>query len=74
MTSGPVVLQVLEGENAVLHHRDVMGAQILRNAEDGTVRKIFAKSIEANSCHGSDSEESADREISYFFRPEEIVG
>ena len=74
MTSGPVVLQVLEGENAVAHHRDVMGATNPENAAEGTVRKMFAKSIEANSVHGSDSEESAAREINYFFRPEEIVG
>lgn len=74
MTSGPVVLQVLEGENAVAHHREVMGATDPAKAADGTVRKRFAKSIGENSVHGSDSEASAEREIAYFFRPEEIVG
>ncbi len=74
MTSGPVVLQVLEGEDAVLKHREVMGATDPAKAADGTVRKLFAKSIGENSVHGSDSEQSAEREINYFFRPEEIVG
>ena len=74
MTSGPVVLQVLEGENAVAHHREVMGATDPSKAADGTVRKLFAKSIGENSVHGSDSEASAEREINFFFRLEEIVG
>lgn len=74
MTSGPVVLQVLEGENAVLHHREVMGATDPSKAADGTVRKLYAKSIGENSVHGSDSEASADREINFFFRLDEIVG
>ena len=74
MTSGPVVLQVLEGENAVLKNRDVMGATNPANAAEGTIRKEFAESIEANSVHGSDSEENAAIEIAYFFSQIEIVG
>ena len=74
MSSGPVVLQVLEGENAVAHHREVMGATDPSKAADGTVRKLFAKSIGENSVHGSDSEASAEREIGFFFRLDEIVG
>ena len=74
MTSGPVVVQVLEGENAVLRNREVMGATNPANADEGTIRKMFAESIEANSVHGSDSEENAAIEIAFFFKPEEIVG
>ena len=74
MTSGPVVVQVLEGENAVLRNREVMGATNPANADEGTIRKEFAESIEANSVHGSDSDENAAIEIAFFFRPEEIVG
>jgi nucleoside-diphosphate kinase len=74
MTSGPVVVQVLEGENAVLRNREVMGATNPANADEGTIRKTFAESIEANSVHGSDSPENAQIEIDFFFRPEEIVG
>ena len=74
MCSGPVVLQVLEGENAVAAHREVMGATDPAKAADGTVRKLFAKSIGENSVHGSDSETSAERELSFFFRLDEIVG
>jgi nucleoside-diphosphate kinase len=74
MTSGPVVLQVLEGENAVARNREVMGATDPAKAADGTIRKLYAKSIGENSVHGSDSEASAEREVNYFFRPEEIVG
>jgi nucleoside-diphosphate kinase len=74
MSSGPVVLQVLEGENAVAHHRDVMGATDPAKAADGTVRKLYAKSIGENSVHGSDSETSAEREIGFFFQLSEIVG
>src|SRR6185436_13097482 len=74
MTSAPVVLQVLEGENAVAHHREVMGATDPAKAAPGTVRKLYAQSIGENSVHGSDSEASAKREISYFFRLDEIVG
>tara|TARA_B100000678_G_scaffold42569_1_gene32047 strand:- start:318 stop:740 length:423 start_codon:yes stop_codon:yes gene_type:complete len=74
MISGPVVVQVLEGENAVARNREVMGATNPENAEEGTIRKEFAESIEANSVHGSDSEENAATEIAFFFKPEEIVG
>ena len=74
MVSGPVVVQVLEGENAIAKYRDVMGATNPENAEAGTIRKEFAESIEANSVHGSDSPETASIEIPFFFKPEEIVG
>ena len=74
MISGPVVVQVLEGEDAVLTNRTVMGATNPENADEGTIRKTYAESIEANSVHGSDSEENAAIEIDYFFKPEEIVG
>jgi nucleoside-diphosphate kinase len=74
MTSGPVVVQVLEGENAVARNREVMGATNPANADEGTIRKLFAESIEANSVHGSDSAENAAIEIDFFFKPEEIVG
>jgi nucleoside-diphosphate kinase len=74
MTSGPVVVQVLEGEDAVKRNRDVMGATNPKDAADGTIRKTFAESIEANSVHGSDSDENARIEIDFFFKPEEIVG
>ena len=74
MISGPVVVQVLEGENAVAKNREVMGATNPANAEEGTIRKTFAESIEANSVHGSDSLENAKIEIDFFFKPEEIVG
>src|SRR5258708_16651078 len=74
MTSGPVVVQVLEGENAVARNREVMGATNPTDAAEGTIRKIYAESIEANSVHGSDSEDNAGIEIDFFFKPEEIVG
>jgi nucleoside-diphosphate kinase len=74
MTSGPVVVQVLEGENAVAKYREIMGATNPANAADGTIRKLFAKSVGENSVHGSDSPASADREIALNFRLEEIVG
>jgi len=74
MCSGPVVVQVLEGENAVALHREIMGATNPANADAGTIRKDFAESIEANSVHGSDSAENAAKEISYFFAEVEIVG
>ncbi len=74
MMSGPVVVQVLEGENAVAKNREVMGATNPANAAEGTIRKQFAESIEANSVHGSDSPENAAIEIAFFFKPEEIVG
>ena len=74
MTSGPVVVQVLEGEDAVKLNRDVMGATNPADAAEGTIRKTYAESIEANSVHGSDSDENAAIEIAFFFTPEEIVG
>jgi nucleoside-diphosphate kinase len=74
MTSGPVVIQVLEGENAIARNRDIMGATNPANAAAGTIRKDFAESIEANSVHGSDSPENATIEIAYFFAGSEIVG
>ncbi|MFZ2029449.1 MAG: nucleoside-diphosphate kinase [Vitreimonas sp.] len=74
MMSGPVVVQALEGENAVAKYRDVMGATNPANAAEGTIRKLFAESIEANSVHGSDSLENAQREIAFFFTDAEIVG
>ena len=72
MTSGPVVVQVLEGENAVLRNREVMGATNPADAAEGTIRKEFAESIEANSVHGSDSDENAKIEIEFFFK--EMLG
>lgn len=74
MCSGPVVLQVLQGENAVAKNREVMGATNPANAAPGTIRKDFAESIEANSVHGSDSADNARIEIAYFFAETEIVG
>jgi nucleoside-diphosphate kinase len=73
MTSGPVIVQVLEGENAVIANRDIMGATNPANAAPGTIRKDFAESIEANSVHGSDSPENAASEIKFFFSKSEIV-
>lgn len=72
MTSGPVLIQVLEGENAVAKNREIMGATNPANADEGTIRKRFAESIEANSVHGSDSAENAATEIAYFFAQTEI--
>lgn len=74
MISGPVVVQVLEGENAVLKNREIMGATNPDEANPGTIRKEFAESLEANSVHGSDSLENAKIEISFFFDEKEIVG
>ena len=74
MSSEPVVVQVLEGENAVLKNREVMGATNPANAEPGTIRKEFALSMGENSVHGSDSLENAAIEVAFFFKPEEIVG
>lgn len=74
MTSGPIVAQVLEGENAVARNREIMGATNPANAAEGTIRKTFAESIEANSVHGSDSPENAAIEIAFFFSGIEIVG
>ena len=73
MTSGPVIVQVLEGENAVSKNREVMGATNPDEAEDGTIRREFAESLEANSVHGSDSLENAKIEISFFFSQIELV-
>ena len=74
MTSGPVVVQVLEGEDAVARNREVMGATNPADAAEGTIRKAFAESIEANSVHGSDAEDTAKQEIAFFFSDDEIVG
>ncbi|OBX20755.1 nucleoside-diphosphate kinase [Erythrobacter sp. QSSC1-22B] len=74
MTSGPVVVQVLEGEDAVKRNRDAMGATNPADAAEGTIRKAYAENIEANSVHGSDSEENAATEIAFFFNKDEIVG
>jgi nucleoside-diphosphate kinase len=72
MTSGPVVVQVLEGEDAVAENRRIMGATNPANADPGTIRREFAEDIEANSVHGSDSAENAATEIAFFFTPDEI--
>jgi nucleoside-diphosphate kinase len=74
MTSGPVVLQVLEGEDAIAANRRIMGATDPKKADAGTIRAEFAEDIEANSVHGSDSAENAATEIAFFFKSEEIVG
>jgi nucleoside-diphosphate kinase len=74
MTSGPVVVQVLEGENAIARNREVMGATDPKKAAPGTIRKDFAESIEANSAHGSDGPETAAAEIGFFFSELDIVG
>jgi nucleoside-diphosphate kinase len=73
MTSGPVIVQVLEGESAVAKNREVMGATNPANATPGTIRKLFARSIEANTVHGSDSADNAKAEIAYFFSAIELV-
>ena len=74
MTSGSVVVQVLEGDNAIARNREIMGATNPEKADAGTIRRDFGESIERNSVHGSDSPESAVREVAYFFSDEEIVG
>ena len=74
MISGPVVVQVLEGEDAVTRNRDIMGATNPADAAEGTIRKTHALSIGENTVHGSDSDENAAIEIAYFFKPEELVG
>ena len=74
MTSGSVVVQVLEGEDAIQKNRDLMGATNPANAEEGTIRKDFAENVEANSVHGSDATETASEEIAYFFSRLELVG
>ena len=73
MTSGPVLLLVLQGENAVDKNRKIMGATNPADAEEGTLRKLYAKSIEANAVHGSDSASSAEREINYFFDKNDVI-
>jgi len=74
MTSGPIVVQVLEGENAIAKYREIMGATDPAQAAEGTIRKLFARSKGENSSHGSDSPAAAQREIALNFKPEEIVG
>ena len=73
MTSEPVIVQVLMGENAVKIYREVMGATNPDNADEGTIRKLFALNVQENSVHGSDSEENAKKEIEFFFNEEEII-
>lgn len=72
MTSGPVVVSCLEGENAVAKYRDIMGATNPANAAEGTIRKLYAESIEANAVHGSDSSDNAKTEIAFFFKAEDL--
>jgi nucleoside-diphosphate kinase len=74
ISSGPVVVQVLEGENAIAHYREIMGATNPANAKDGTIRKQFGQNVQENSVHGSDSPETAAAEIAFFFNNLEIVG
>ena len=74
MTSEPVIVQVIEGDNAITKYREVMGATNPENADEGTIRKIHALNVQENSVHGSDSEENATKEIDFFFDLEEIVG
>ena len=74
MTSEPVVVQVLSGENSVEKYRSIMGATNPENAESGTIRKLFALNVQENSVHGSDSDENAKKEIEFFFSDNEIVG
>ncbi len=74
MTSGPIVAQVLEGEDAIAKNREIMGATNPANADEGTIRKEFGESVEANSAHGSDAPETAAEEIAFFFAGMDIVG
>ena len=74
MTSEPVIVQVLSGKNCIEQYRSIMGATNPENAENGTIRKLFALNVQENSVHGSDSAENARIEINFFFKPEEIVG
>ena len=74
MISGPVIVQVLEGDNAIARNREIMGATNPADADEGTIRKDFAESIEANSVHGSDASETAAKEIKFFFADSELVG
>ena len=73
MTSGPVIIQVLEGDNAVENYRKIMGSTNPDNADDGTIRKLYGLNIQENSVHGSDSHENAKIEINYFFDEGEII-
>ena len=74
MTSEPVIVQILSGKNCVEKYRSIMGATNPENAEEGTIRKLFALNVQENSVHGSDSADNAKIEIDFFFKPEEIVG
>ena len=74
MTSEPVIVQVLSGKNCIEQYRSIMGATNPENAENGTIRKLFALNVQENSVHGSDSAENAKIEINFFFKPEELVG
>ena len=74
MTSEPVIVQVLSGENCVNKYRSIMGATNPENAEDGTIRKLFALNVQENSVHGSDSDSNAKKEIDFFFKADEIIG
>tara|TARA_B100001093_G_scaffold467250_1_gene486307 strand:- start:86 stop:502 length:417 start_codon:yes stop_codon:yes gene_type:complete len=74
MTSEPVIVQVLSGENCIEKYRSIMGATNPENAESGTIRKLFALNVQENSVHGSDSADNAKIEIDFFFKPEELVG
>ena len=74
MTSGPVIVQVLSGDNAIEKYRSIMGATNPENAEKGTIRELFALNVQENSVHGSDSSENASIEINFFFKTEEIIG
>ena len=74
MTSGPVIVQILSGDNCVEKYRSIMGATNPANADDGTIRKLFALNVQENSVHGSDSADNAKIEIDFFFKPEEIIG
>ena len=74
MTSGPVIVQILSGDNCVEKYRSIMGATNPANADDGTIRKLFALNVQENSVHGSDSADNAKIEIDFFFTPEEIIG
>ena len=74
MTSGPVIVQILSGDNCVEKYRSIMGVTNPANADDGTIRKLFALNVQENSVHGSDSADNAKIEIDFFFKPEEIIG
>ena len=74
MTSEPVIVQILSGENCVEKYRSIMGSTNPENADEGTIRKLFALNVQENSVHGSDSDDNAKTEIDFFIKPEEIVG